>query len=95
VLSFGDRRLRDEASIHALLSPQFRAIEVNTITLHRRRTPAQVWDWVEGMYDLHLAPPDQCLALQADFMADLQALCEADGCVPQTDVLNRVVATAA
>lgn len=95
MLNFGDRRLRDEASIHALLSPQFRAIEVNTITLHRRRTPAQVWDWVEGMYDLHLAPPDQCLALQADFMADLQALCEADGCVPQTDVLNRVVATAA
>ena len=95
MLNFGERRLRDEASIHALLSPQFRAIEVNTITLHRRRTPAQVWDWVEGMYDLHLAPPDQCLALKADFMADLQALCEADGCVPQTDVLNRVVATAA
>lgn len=94
-LALGDRRLRDEAGIRQALSTRFGHSGITPITLQRRRTPAQVWDWVDGMYDLHMARPEDRPAFRDAFLAELGGLCDADGCLLQTDRMNLVVATAA
>lgn len=94
-LRFGDPRLRTPEGIGEALSLHFTDVEIEDITLSCRYTPAALWEWFKGMYDLHFIPPDQSLVFRAECLADLEPLCEADGKVEFAHAFRYVVAKAA
>lgn len=93
-IRFGDARLATEAGLHQALAGRFEGISVEALSLQRRCTPAQAWDWVDGMYDLRLVEADARERFKQAHLAELHSLCDADGLLQMADTLHQVGATA-
>lgn len=94
-LRFGDARLRSPDGIRQALDPCFTALSIEELSLSRRYTPAQLWQWFDGMYDMAFLTSSQQAQFKSDYLAEIEPLCEADGRLGFTDTLRQVNAVAA
>lgn len=94
-LRFGDARLRSADGVRQALDPCFTTVSIEELSLSRRYTPAQLWQWFEGMYDLAFLTPSQQAHFKSDYLAEIEPLCDADGRLELTDTLRQVGALAA
>ncbi|MBC7481451.1 MAG: class I SAM-dependent methyltransferase [Rhizobacter sp.] len=81
-LRLGDRRFRSADGIREMLAPGFDRIEFAELSMARRYTPVQLWDWHLDMYDTDLLTADGREDLRQRYLHALQALCG-----PQGDLL--------
>ncbi len=91
-MRFGDRRFWHVDGIHELLSPTFRHVLVEEIQVSRRLTPEQLWDWLFGMYDIHLRGEADQRAIESEYLAALAPHCAADGRLDHLETLRYVSA---
>ncbi len=89
-LRFGDHRLGKEEGIISALSPYFSQINIEKITLSRRYTPAEIWAWFEGCYDLAFLASEQRQQFHDEYLLELASLCDADGKIEFLDAMLRV-----
>lgn len=89
-LRFGDHRLGKEEGIISALSPYFSQINIEKITLSRRYTPAEIWTWFEGCYDLAFLASEPRQQFHDEYLLELAALCEDDGKIEFLDAMLRV-----
>lgn len=94
-LRFGDARLRSPDGIRQALGAGFSSTSMEELSLSRRYTPAQLWQWFDGMYDLAFLTPSEQAHFKSDYLAEIESLCEADGRLEFTDTLRQVGAVAA
>ncbi|AMC34484.1 class I SAM-dependent methyltransferase [Janthinobacterium sp. B9-8] len=94
-LRLGDPRLAKEQGIISALTPHFSQIKIEKITLSRRYTPAEIWAWFEGCYDLAFLASEQRQQLHDEYLLELAALCEEDGKIEFLDAMLKVTAIAA
>lgn len=94
-LRFGDARLRSPDGIRQALGPLFGTVSIEELSLSRRYTPAQLWQWFDGMYDLAFLTPGQQARFKSDYLAEIEPLCETDDQLDFTDTLRLVSAVAA
>lgn len=86
---FGDPRLADLASLRIWWQGAgFIDFTARELQQQRWLTPAQWWDWFEGMYDLHLLPVDQHAEMRQRFEAGMAALVDARGRLLQTEAFR-------
>ena len=83
-LRFGDARWRSGDGIRSLLSPAFDPPAFDDLIATRRCTPAQLWDWLLGMYDTDLLTPDGREDLRQRYRLALRPLCSP--CGPKGDL---------
>jgi len=81
-LRLGDRRFRSVDSIREMLAPRFDRIEFAELSMARRCTPVQLWDWLLDMYDTDLLTADGREDLRQRYLHALRTLCG-----PQGDLL--------
>ena len=81
-LHLGDRRFRSADGIREMLAPGFDHIEFAELSMARRYTPVQLWDWHLGMYDTDLLSAEGRADLRQRYLHAPQALCG-----PQGDLL--------
>lgn len=94
-LRFGDARLRSPDGIRQALTPWFTKLSIQELSLTRRYTPNQLWQWFEGMYDLAFFTPIQQAHFKSRYLAEIERLCDPDGRLGFTDTLRQVCAVAA
>jgi ubiquinone/menaquinone biosynthesis C-methylase UbiE len=94
-LRFGDHRLAKEEGIIDALTPYFSQINIEKITLNRRYTPAEIWAWFEGCYDLAFLAQEQRQQFHNEYLLELAALCEDDGKIEFLDAMLKVSALVA
>ena len=95
VPTLGDRRLANPEHIQQLLSKHFNEISCEDISIIRRYKPSELWEWFEGMYDLHGIPALEQATMRSRYIEELSPLCEEDGKLEFTDYLRQVRAVAA
>ena len=78
-LRFGDARWRSEDGIRELLAPAFDPPAFDDVHASRHGTPAQLWDWLLGMYDTDLLTPDGRADLRQRYLLALRPLCGPNG----------------
>ena len=83
-LRFGDRCWRSNDGIRSLLAPAFDPPAFDDLIATRRCTPAQLWDWLLGMYDTDLLTPAGREDLRQRYLLALRALCSP--CGPDGDL---------
>lgn len=79
VVRFGDARSRNEEGLRALFAPRYDNVVVDEIHLNRRLTPAGMWAWFMGMYDLHQFAEDDRAAIESEYLSSVTPLCGPDG----------------
>jgi ubiquinone/menaquinone biosynthesis C-methylase UbiE len=79
VVRLGDRRFRSEGGIRDLLATRFRDISVEEIHVNRRLTPADMWAWFMGMYDLHQFREEERAAIEHEYVSAVAPHCDAAG----------------
>jgi SAM-dependent methyltransferase len=90
---FGDPRMRSaEAAVQAL-SGRFHDVRVEAMMSVRRLTPAEIWAWYEGAYDLALRSPVDEAAARTDFLERAGPHADADGRMLFPVNLHRITAT--
>jgi ubiquinone/menaquinone biosynthesis C-methylase UbiE len=89
-LRFGDHRLGKDEGIISALTPYFSQINIEIITISRRYTPAEIWAWFEGCYDLAFLASAPRQQFHDEYLLELAALCEADGKIEFLDAMLRV-----
>jgi SAM-dependent methyltransferase len=92
---FADRRMRSADGLRELLAPHFSGVVLQEVAIDRRLPPAGLWEWLLGMYDLHLLAEADRGAIRDELMRALVPLTGADGRVPFAQALRFVSATAA
>lgn len=93
--TLGDRRLANPEHIQQLLSRHFKEITCEEISIVRRYTPPELWEWFEGMYDLDGIPALKQATMRSRYIEEISPLCEDDGKLEFTDYLRHVRAVAA
>jgi SAM-dependent methyltransferase len=94
-LRFGDRRLSTSQGIEDVLGAAFTDIVTDDIVLELRSTPAQLAEWFDSMYDVHLLSPEDGREVQRRFTNAVARLRGADGLVDHSQTLRQFSAAAA
>jgi SAM-dependent methyltransferase len=94
VPELGDRRLARPERIEQLLAGPFGGVVIDELSVTRRCTPAELWAWFDGMYDLDGLDAAVLADMRTAYIDALTPLCDADGRVAYTDALRLVRATA-
>jgi len=79
VVRLGDRRLRNEDGIRELFATRFRDVSVEEIHVNRRLTPAGIWAWFTGMYDLHQFGEKERAAIEREYLSTVAPHCDPAG----------------
>jgi SAM-dependent methyltransferase len=93
-IRFGDARLRSPDGIKQVLSTAFSDISIHEINLPRRYTPSELWDWFEGMYDLHFFTANEQDQFKSGYLTEIEKFCEPDGKLGFIGSLRQVSGTA-
>lgn len=95
VPALGDKRLRHPDGFTELLAGRFECLTIEEVSMTRRYSPAELWAWFEGMYDLHGVPQTELTLMRQQYSEDLSLHLEADGRLSFTHNLRQVSAIAA
>lgn len=90
----GDERLVDDSKIEELLAGHFGNIAIDMISISRRYSPLEMWNWFESMYDLYGIPNDIQDDMKREFTTALSSKCNSDGGVEFIDILRQVTVIA-
>ncbi|NDY89585.1 class I SAM-dependent methyltransferase [Ideonella livida] len=79
---FEGRRWRDPQTLTPMLAPAFDALHFTPLRAHSRWTPEATWDWLTGMYDLHLHPRAEAPGARARWLLGIAPHLDANGLLP-------------
>ena len=91
-LRLGDRRLYSPEGVFDLFAPAFEAPVTQDILLEWRCSPAGLWDWFGGMYDLGWLAKTDAASVERLFLAAMEPLRDNDGQIGQRVMLRRITA---
>ncbi len=94
VPALGNRGIRHADGIAQLLAGHFDRVTIEEVSMTRRYSPAELWAWFEGMYDLHGVPQTELALMQQQYKEDLSFHLEDDGRLSFTNNLRQVSAIA-
>lgn len=76
------RRWREREPLHTLLSTHFAQVRIELLQGCLSLTAEEAWQWLAGMYDLHLLPAEAHPRVRHRFIDSASSLADASGRLP-------------